>query len=270
MLRGRFLLEPIRSRDNTYVKELAGLLGSRKNRDRAGLFALEGLRLCLDAAGSGLPVKQLFLTPRAAARWPETEELVRAAERTLWITEELAGRIADTKSTQGIFCICPKLDNQKCAVTIKGSGKYLLLHQLQDPGNLGTILRAAQAMGVDGVFADGCPDLYAPKVLRASMGSLFRLPVSDRDAAEAVIARLEAAGVPVYAAALAPGARPVDEADLSGGCAVLIGNEGDGLPDGLIRACAAAVVIPMAPGADSLNAASAAAILLWEMTRKRP
>ena len=257
----------ITSRDNPQVKLLVSLAERKKERDRTGCFAAEGLRLCLDAVRSGVVMPTLLLTNEAAERYPETAELMEYAGRTVFISHALAQRIADTNNTQGIFAICEKLDNGRCAVKIKSGGLYLLAHALQDPGNLGTILRTAEAMGIDGVILDGCPDPYAPKMLRGAMGGIFRLPVAVTDDITAEIALLRKAGVPVYAAALTDKARPAGQVDFSGGGAVLIGNEGNGLPEELIGACNDGILIPMARGANSLNAAMAAGILMWEMRR---
>lgn len=261
--------EIITSRDNPQVRLFVSLAARKKERDRTGLFAAEGLRLCLDAADSGVAMPALLLTPEAAERYPETERLRKHAARTLLISLALARRIADTNSTQGVFAVCEKLDNGQCAVKIRSGGFYLLADSLQDPGNLGTILRTAEAMGIDGVFLSGCPDPYAPKMLRGAMGGIFRLPVAVRDNLTVEIAQLRKAGVPVYAAALTENTIPAGQADFSGGGAVLVGNEGNGLPAELIAACTAGIKIPMAEGANSLNAAMAAGILMWEMRRAK-
>jgi len=262
-------MDLIVSRENKNVKELAALLSGKKHRDLSGLFALEGLRLCLDALESGVRIETLFLTEEADKRYPQLERLKKNTGRTLWLGADLARRIADTKTPQGVFCICKKLDNSESAVKMERSGKYLLLSGLQDPGNLGAILRTAQALGVDGVFACDCPDLYSPKVLRAAMGGLFRLPVAVCGDSAEMVARLQKARIPVYAAALAGGATRLDRLDFSAGCAVLVGNEGNGLPPGLVEQCDGSVIIPMREDANSLNAATAAAIILWEMTKVR-
>lgn len=259
-------MEVVKSRENAAVKELAGLLSRKKSRDASGCFALEGLRLCLDALDSGVKLETLYVSEQALAHSPQVERL-RAAAKTVLLSDELAHRIADTRSTQGVFCTARKLDNKKSAVKMERNGKYLLLDSLQDPGNLGAALRTAAALGMDGAFLCGCPDLYAPKVLRAAMGGIFRLPVAVVADMCAAVRELRSIGVRVLAAALTDAARPVGETDLSGGCALLIGNEGAGLPPALIAACDAALVIPMRRGSESLNASAAAAILIWEAVR---
>lgn len=262
--------EIITSKDNAQVKLAAALLARKKERDKTGCFVAEGLRLCTDAVQSGVTVRTLLLTVRAGEKYPEAALLQQAAVRTVWISEELADKIGETKTPQGVFAICEKLDNARSAVTINSGGYYLLLAFLQDPGNLGAILRTADAMGMDGVFlGENCADLYSPKVLRGSMGGLFRLPISVGGDPAGDMAALQKAGVPVYAAALVPDALAAAKVDFSRGGAVLIGNEGNGLPPPLLKAATAAICLPMAQGANSLNAAMAAGMFMWEMQRSR-
>ena len=260
-------MELLTSRKNPRIIEFEALLTRKKNRDTA-LFACEGARLCEDAIHAGLTPQAVYLTPKAQARYPETAALLTGAADVLYmICETLAARISDTENPQGVFAVFKRLDNRAQVVKIVRSGKYLLLAGLQDPGNLGTILRTAEAFGLDGVFLDeNCPDVYAPKVLRASMGGVFRLKHEHCDM-YAAIAMLRENGVPVYAAAMTEDAVPLHAGLLSGGAAVLIGNEGAGLPDDLISCCTSACTIPMPGGAQSLNAATAAAIFAWEMRK---
>lgn len=255
----------ITSRDNPQVKQLCALLSSKKERDEVGLFAVEGARLCADVAQSGAEVRTVLFTPSAMEKYPEMKAVVQTAGTVLEISEELSARIGDTRSPQGIFAVCRKLDNTRRAVTIKRNGRYLLLDSLQDPGNLGTILRTSLAMGVEGVFLESCPDLYSPKTLRASMGAVLRLPIVEGESLGGVITDLRAEGCPVCAAALTPAAIPLGSGLPTDSSGLVIGNEGNGLTRERIGQCDEAVVIPMADGAESLNAAAAAVILLWEM-----
>lgn len=259
----------ITSRDNATIKLAAGLAARKKERDETSLFLAEGLRLCLDAAGSGVVIQTLLVTEEAVERHPEIAQLQQYARNSMLISPALCGRVSDTKTPQGVFAICEKLDNTARMDKMKKGGRYLLLANIQDPGNVGTMLRTADAMAVDSVFLSAdCADLYSPKLLRGSMGSVFRLPVLAADDLPRRIARLREAGVPVWAAALTESAVPADSVDFSEGGAVLIGNEGNGLPEDLISACTGSIIIPMAQGANSLNAAVAAGILLWEMRRR--
>ena len=152
-------------------------------------------------------------------------------------------------------------------IDVLPQGWYLLLHQVRDPGNLGGILRTAATLGISAAFLCECAELYSPKVLRASMGGIFRLPVVTVDDMAGQIQTLRRLSVEVYAAAIRQGACNPGCLSGQGGKAVLIGNEGTGLPDELIQACDSCVAIPMKGGSESLNAAMAAGILMWEMLR---
>jgi len=261
-------MELLTSRKNPRIIELEALLMRKKGRDRT-LFACEGARLCEDAVRAGLAPEAVYITGKAQARYPDTAALLMKTTRAAYMIDEpLALRISDTESPQGIFAVFKKLDNTAQVVTIVRDGKYLLLAGLQDPGNLGTILRAAEAFGLDGVFLDrDCPDIYAPKVLRASMGGVFRLKHECVSDLKETIANLRENGIAVWAAALTEHAIPLRPGLLTGGAAVLIGNEGAGLPDELISCCKGACVIAMKGAAESLNAAAAAVIFMWEMAK---
>ncbi|HIX65980.1 MAG TPA: RNA methyltransferase [Candidatus Anaerotruncus excrementipullorum] len=260
----------ILSRENPSVKRYTALAASRAERKKQGLFITEGVKLTQEALQAGYPPVELLATreawERAAGR---LAPYAGRAESLCWISSGVEAKLADAVTPQGVFGVFRQLDKGAQPVTISSDGRYLLLESLQDPGNLGTVLRTAAAFGVDGVFlSPGCPDPFSPKVLRASMGGVFKLPVQIARLEE-VLAQLAQAGVPAYAAALRPGALPPQRLPRQGGCAVVIGNEGNGLPQERIDQCGRTVMIPMEPGNESLNAAMAAGILLWELYRDR-
>lgn len=258
----------ITSRDNSAVRETARLLESRKYRKETGLFVTEGLRLSVDAMESGVPIRHMLYTKEAAEKYPQAQALMGYAEKSSLLAGDAARRLGDTDHPQGIFCICHVLDNTADAVTIVHGGKYLLLCSLQDPGNLGTVVRTAEAFGLDGVFlSKDCPDLYSPKALRGTMGGIFRVPWMVLPDVFQGVEELRRGGIAVYAAALTQDAVPIQKADFSAGACIVIGNEGSGLPDDIVKACGRAVKIPMAGRAQSLNAAVAAAVAAWEMAR---
>ena len=184
------------------------------------------------------------------------------------IAAPLAGRLSDTQTPQGIFCICRRLDNRLPLGKIKRNGRYLLLEDVQDPGNLGTIVRTAEAFGIDGLFLTaGCCDLYNPKVLRGSMGGVLRLASARTEDPSGLLACLREKGLSAFACVADAGARPVQQTRLGEGCVCLIGNEGAGLRPETAALCDERITIPMKGRAESLNASIAAAIVLWEMTR---
>lgn len=259
----------ITSRDNRLIKEGRRLLADARARRETGRFVIEGARLCEDAALSGVPIETVLCTPRAAEAYGrQMAALDACGAPRVEITEEIARHLADTASPQGIFCVCRTLDKRGGLDTIKRMGKYLALEDMQDPANLGAIIRTAEAFGLDGLLLSaGCCDMYNPKVLRASMGGVFRLPcVAVPDMAPAV-KELQAVGMTCLACVPDAAATPLPRAALGPGTVCLIGNEGNGLRPGTMEACAGRVTIPMAGRAESLNASMAAGIVLWEMMR---
>jgi len=258
-------MQVIRSRENPHVRRLDALLRHKKAREESGLFVLEGTRLCLDAIDAGLRPRSVLLTQQALRKNPELASLVEAAPQTIWLDESLAERVSETKTPQGVFAVLEQPPPTQ--VEISPQGRYLLLHMVRDPGNLGGILRTAAALGVIAVFLYGCAELYAPKTLRASMGGVFRLPVLQTDDIRRQIKTLREAGVKVFAGSLRENALPPACLGEPGGKAIIIGNEGVGLPEDVAGECTGSVAIPMQGGTQSLNAAMAAGILLWEMMK---
>jgi len=258
-------MQVVRSRENPHAKRLDALLRQKKARETSGLFVLEGSRLCLDALSAGLRPESVLITQSALQRNPGLAVLLQASPQTIWLAETLSERLGDTKNPQGVFAVLktPTPDLPE----INEQGRYLLLYQVRDPGNLGGILRTAAALGASAAFLCECAELYSPKVLRASMGGVFRLPAIPVSDMVEQIQTLRRKSVEVYAAAVREDA--LSPACLSGGVgkAILIGNEGSGLPNSVVEECTASLAIPMKGGSQSLNAAMAAGILLWEMLR---
>lgn len=265
------------SRDNPLVREMRLLLAEPKARRESGRFVIEGARLCEDAARSGVRIAAVLYTQRAAEQYPELLAAVRTASaRQFEIAPPLSQFLGDTQSPQGVFCLCEALDNVQmldtietdCALSTEQS--YLALEDLQDPGNLGTIIRTAEAMGLGGlILSAGCCDLYNPKVLRGSMGGVFRLPAYITADMPATAVRLREQGFCMAACVPDGDAEPLQTAVLGPGSICLIGNEGNGLRPETIEACGSRLTIPMAGRAESLNASMAAGIILWEMARRR-
>lgn len=261
---GENMPSSIRSRDNDKVKWAARLVAQSRFRRESGLFVLEGLRLCLDAVRTGRQPEAVFYTPE---RRNALGELLCVRD-CYEVTGEVFAKISDTKSPQGVLCVLRQTPPAPFSPAIGDS--YALLDRVQDPSNLGAIARTAEALGVRGllVSGDGC-DAYSPKAQRAGMGSLLRLPVWVFPSLIEPIGAMRSAGVPVFAAVPDAAARQVSDCDFSAGAGVVIGNEANGLRDEIIACCDARVTIPMAGRAESLNAAAAAAILLWEITRQQ-
>lgn len=157
----------------------AGAAGQRRARRENRLFAIEGARLCADAARSGAAVTAFLYTRRAAETYRSYwEPVAAAAQRRFEIPEALMKYAADTATPQGMLCVCAMLDNRPGLDTIEPHARYLALEDIQDPANLGTVIRTAEALGLSALLlSDGCCDPYNPKVLRGSMGGVFRLPL---------------------------------------------------------------------------------------------
>lgn len=253
------------SRDNPRIKELTKLLQDAKTRRKSGCFVIEGARLCEDAVRSGVEVLSAFLTADAARHYGDSCRVVEEAAKTVFtLSAELMRSLSDTGSPQGIVCLCRQVSH---TVDVTQDGIYVALEDLQDPGNLGTVLRTAEALGAKGVLlSKGCCDLYNPKVLRASMGGVFRLPCRVCEDFCGELATL-AVDRPVLAAVVDAAATPIMKAPKQR-AVIVIGNEGNGLTAEAVASCSHRVTIPMAGRAESLNASMAAGILLWELCRE--
>lgn len=250
---------------NKTVHVFSHLNRSRSYREKSGAFAMEGYRLIADALRSGVKLRALLLTEKAAAQFGETLRQLAPQTHTLLISDALAKEIADTETAQGVFAVADMRPERELQ-PVPGH-RCMLLHCIQDPSNLGAILRTADALGTDGLYLYQCCDLYNPKAVRSSMGALFRMPVCRiRDAAQ-FLSDCKAAALPTCAAVVDRNAVPLGQYDFSSGAVVLIGNEGNGLPRDVSDACTAKLTIPMSPDSNSLNAAMAAGLFLWEMAR---
>lgn len=256
------------SRDNPLIRQVRELLGSARARRENRLFAIEGARLCADAARSGAEVTAFLYTRRAAETYRSYwEPVAAAAQRRFEIPEALMKYAADTATPQGMLCVCAMLDNRPGLDTIEPHARYLALEDIQDPANLGTVIRTAEALGLSALLlSDGCCDPYNPKVLRGSMGGVFRLPLLPAGDLAHTAEILGRRGVRCFAC-VPQGGEDLRRAGLSAGAVCLIGNEGRGLRPETAAACTGRLTIPMGGRAESLNAAMAAGIVMWELCR---
>ena len=256
----------ITSKDNPTVKLYQKLSSSKKERLQYGLFVLEGQRIVTDALREESGITQLILTQKAQERFGE--ELLQADlrnTRTIVISNELGNKIASTDTTQGVFAMCRIPLQRSVSSIMKSGGKYLVLFGLQDPGNVGMMIRTADALGISGVIMSGSCDLYSPKVIRSTMGSVFRMKIAVENDADKLFEELS--GITTSAAVIDKDAVPVTECKFDGAQAVFIGNEGNGLPADIAQRCSRKVIIPMHGNINSLNAAMAAGILMWELSK---
>ncbi len=251
----------ILSKTNPKIKEYIKLRDKKKYRYESGFFVIEGLKSVVEASVYG-EVISLFYTEDAAQK-SEISALVCSISESFKISYEVAEKLADTKEWQGVFAVCkmPKFDFKP-----NRDSRVLLLQKLQDPGNMGTILRTAAAFNIDAVYLCCCVDNYSPKVVRSSAGAIFKIPTIIEDEFRAIESFKEQ-GIAVYGAALGDESEKLDSSMFSGGCCVCIGNEGQGLTDEILQQVEKRVIIPMGSESESLNAAVAASIFLWEMRR---
>lgn len=255
------------SKDNTNIKSAVKLKKSAKFRRESGLFIAEGLRVCYDAMLSKAEINTLFVTEKAIEKnSAKYDELSSYAKKTFVISPALFALISDTESPQGFLCVIKALDKTTQFDTIKNGGKFLALDNVQDPSNLGTILRSAEAFGVDGVImSKDCCDIYSPKVVRGSMGAVFRLPFIICDSIVGYLS--ENPQLNSYAAVVDSNATDITKLVFAEPCIAVIGNEGNGLKSETISACKVKMTIPMKGNAESLNASAAASIIIWEMIK---
>ncbi len=260
----------ITSKDNEKIKLYRRLYDDKKVRRSMGLFVMEGARLICDAAKEDSKLRCIFVSRSGAERYGEALELLKSRypDRLFSMVADEASRVlSGTGSPQGLFAICEMKDPPDVRELTKEGGRYIILDGIQDPGNMGTILRTADACGIDGVFTAGCCDVYNPKVVRSAMGSLMRIRFTD-GSFEEITDILREKGVPVYAAVPGEGLS-LTECDFDRGGAVIIGNEGNGIPPEHSEQADKRLTIKMKGSIESLNAAMAAGIIMWELSKNK-
>lgn len=245
--------EIVTSAHNPLLAHLKKLLSSRTYREKCGEFAADGTKL-LEEAAKWYPGLETVVAQQGVELCPLPEHV-----RVVEISESLMRSVSQMEAPQGAIFIC-RLPEVRPAELRPGT---LLLDGIQDPGNLGTILRTADALEIPVVLLDGCADAYNPKTVRASMGAVLRTqPTRMTRAAAAAACR--AAGIPLLATAMSADAADLREKPL-GKCAVVIGSEGRGVSAELFEAADGKIIIPMSARCESLNAAVAATIVMWQM-----
>ena len=252
-------IETVTSRHNAYLTHLRKLAASRAYRDECGEYLGDGTKLLEEALRSRAPLRSVLFAEGVEP--PALPDGVRAVR----VSAELLRSVSPAETPQGVVFTA---EQRREALPRRLDGtRYLVLDGVQDPGNVGTILRTADAFDCDGVFLTGaCADRYNPKTVRATMGAVFRQRVWSCAAAE-LHALLRASDIPLLGAALRGDTVPLGEADLSR-AAVAVGSEGRGLSAELLALCGQTVRIPMNARCESLNAATAASIVLWEAYRR--
>ena len=244
--------ERITSRKNPLLQQVKKLLSSRKERENAGLFVSDGTKLLEEAVKYDLGLHTVILSDGVEAEIPDHVRLVR-------VPGDVMASISPMQSPQGALFLCRLPEHRPLEV----KPGMVLLDGIQDPGNLGTMLRTADALDIPLCLLEGCADPYSHKVVRSSMGAVFRRPVI-RATWEQVSSACREAGIPVAVTALSDRAKDLRQADLKN-MAVVIGSEGQGVRQEILQNADAELIIPMNPRCESLNAAVAATIVMWQM-----
>ena len=254
----------IASKENDKIKLFKKIASSKKYRSEYCLFPLECVRLVEDAAMENAEMSFVIASETTLEKFPELlERLEEKCGKIIIVPDDLAASLAQT---QGIFAACKMPKSISADELLKERGKYAVLVRLQDPGNMGTIIRTADAMGVDGIIAVNCCDIYNPKTIRSTMGSLFRVKIADADEDE-MFAALKNKGIETFASVIDTDALSLTDCSFRNGAAVLIGNEGNGLSRETVSRCDKKLTIHMNGNVNSLNAATAASIIMWELTK---
>ncbi len=266
--------EIISSRQNRDIVE-AGKLSDKKGREKSGLFRIDGLKLAREAVECKADIERVFVRQSSLERLDADILCDMPDCRLTVVSDGVFDKLSEEKSPEGIICILKHLDNLRKIVKINkddpafsDGGRVFLAESVRDPGNLGTLIRSANALGCDRmIISADCADPYNPKALRASMGAIFRLGIAVVDNMPQAVGALRENGRRVFAAALDADAEKLGRLELRSGDCFVVGNEGHGLSEETVKACTKSVFIPMKEGAESLNAAAAAAVILWEQAR---
>ena len=245
--------EHITSRKNPLLQQVKKLLSSGKARKEAGLFVSDGTKLLAEAVKYFSGLETVILSDGIQADVPENVRVIR-------VPADVMESVSPMQTPQGALFLCRLPEKTE----FQAKPGMLLLDGIQDPGNLGTMLRTADALGVPVALLEGCADPYSHKVVRSSMGAVFRTSVVQTTWTEA-FAVCKAAGVPLAVTALSDRSSDIRDADVKK-MAVVIGSEGQGVRKEILENADAELIIPMTPHCESLNAAVAASIVMWQMT----
>jgi TrmH family RNA methyltransferase len=260
----------IQSNQNSTIKEVKAL-HLKKNRDSQNLYFVEGIRFVSEAIDNQQDIVKVIISEKLECLNGGKELIARVTKicnDCFLVNEKLFKDISDTQTPQGILAVLRKKEFEFEALLEKGSS-IVILDGLQDPGNVGTIIRTADAADISAVFmTKGCVDLYSPKVLRSTMGSVFHLPIFEGISIADILELLKKSGFKVIASHLDGRNNYYDE-DLTGKVAIIVGNEANGISDETAEIADSLVRIPMPGHAESLNASVAASIMIYEIVRQK-
>lgn len=260
-----FSYNEITSRKNEKII-WASKLSDKRKRDAEGVFATDGVKLLEEAVLSGLLVEKIFFTSKALSQYREVLEKASAKEYFL-VSDEVFEKLTDELSPQGIFSVIRKPDIFSFSENSINDGGFIILDDIQNPLNLGAIFRCAYSLGSTKIIlSKGCADVYNPKTLRCAMGSIFKCNFEVCEDICAFIEKLKQNGR-VFCTHLHSDSHVLGSFAFRKGDSIVMGNEGHGISEKVLSACTGSVIIPMNEGAESLNAAAASAIIIWEMNK---
>lgn len=274
--------EIITSRQNPSVKRICALL-EKKSRRKEEMFRFDGIKLLCEAVSKNVEIELIAVSEAIDdGVYKRINELIASGkltrEKLMYVSEQVFEKMSEELSPEGVITVARFIGAKHRE--LKNSDNYgvdiseriLLAESLRDPGNLGTVIRTSAALGIDRlIITDDCADIYNPKTVRAAMGGLFSLKIDIIKTSElpAVVTALKNGGRKIYATALREDAKEIGALELKRGDAFLIGNEGHGLSESAILSSSDVAIIPMTEGSESLNAAAAAAICIWETVRAK-
>ena len=251
----------ITSRENKIFK-LAKLLKTAKGRSEKELFLIEGIRSVRDAIEKNTDMECIILKDGTTLDFKAKCDVFTFAPK-------LFEDVCETVSPQGVMAICRIKKNNLEDISASGKKCIVMCEALQDPGNIGSVIRTAHAADCGGVIlTKGCCDLYNPKIIRATMTGIFSVPVVQNAVSEQVVEYFKKNGYKIVAGALSKESVDFYEADLTGKVLIIIGNEGNGITDKTLSLCDSVVKIPMRSDAESLNAAVAGSVMIYEHYRQ--
>ena len=258
----------IESLNSPHVARVKALIGSRgvKERKAAGQFVAEGLQCAREALVSknGPKIETLYLTSNGRGKIEEVADL--SAFNLVDVSDEVMKEMSETITPQGILAVCTIPQANLSSITLNGSRRFIYLSEVQDPGNAGTILRSADAFAIDAVITSpGSVDMYSPKVVRSTAGSLWHIPVFESVAIDEVLAL----GINAFSLG-AEGSKSLSQYQLSGNTIAVFGNEARGLWTGQKVDSIEIVSIPMPGNAESLNLSAAASIVMYHLSNMQP
>lgn len=260
----------ITSTSNSRVKALVNLKKKRKERDKENVFLVEGIRMFREVPADKL--KEVYVSESFYKKERKLVDEIagKSKIRAEVLSDTVFAHVSDTMTPQGVLCVVEQMNYSLESVLSNGEVPHLMvLDNLQDPGNLGTIVRTAEGAGVTGIImSKETVDIYNPKVIRSTMGSIYRMPFYYAEDLLEAIAEMKKRNISTYAAHL-DGKNSYDEEDYKKPCAFFIGNEGNGLRDEVADAADIYIRIPMCGQVESLNAAIAACVLMFEAARQR-